>query len=354
MNFSTMAGITGVSKYTGGAWQQVGAPLETTYVQNVSIKANASGDMFVGYFKNAAPDLTVQKLALPSTWQVVGNTASGLPQIEDASSTPGITLALNDAGRLYAAYANNNGLYDYTFEQTAKLTLATPVVCANTNVQMSVSGTGSPSWSGPQTFTATTSTITLNNVNPTKSGVYTVTVTGTGCASAVRSASLTVNNLPNVGIVTNSVTICSGQTAILTASGANSYTWSTNSSANPISVTPTITTTYTVVGVNAATSCSNQVTYTQNVSTCIGIEHLSKNDPQIDIFPNPSHGQLYVNISEDAELVVMDALGKTVANKQLKAGSNDISLNGLTSGIYIAKIMTSQQTYSYSKKIIVE
>jgi hypothetical protein len=45
--------------------------------------------------------------------------------------------------------------------------------------------------------------------------------------------------------------VCSGISVTLTASGATSYTWSTGATSANITVTPTITTSYTVTGANA-------------------------------------------------------------------------------------------------------
>ncbi len=52
--------------------------------------------------------------------------------------------------------------------------------------------------------------------------------------------------------ITGNINICNGQNAILTASGANTYTWSTSAQTTTISITPTVTTNYTVVGTSTA------------------------------------------------------------------------------------------------------
>ncbi|MBK6986708.1 MAG: hypothetical protein IPH32_19105 [Bacteroidetes bacterium] len=42
--------------------------------------------------------------------------------------------------------------------------------------------------------------------------------------------------------------MCVGQTATLSANGASTYTWSTSETINSISVSPTVSTTYTLTG----------------------------------------------------------------------------------------------------------
>ena len=71
-----------------------------------------------------------------------------------------------------------------------------------------------------------------------------------------------VTETPTVSV--NNPTICVGQSATLTATGANSYTWSTSQITNSISVSPVNTMTYSVIGTNGA--CSSSFTTTVMVS----------------------------------------------------------------------------------------
>lgn len=68
------------------------------------------------------------------------------------------------------------------------------------------------------------------------------------------SKTITINAIPGVAS-TSSVTPCGGSNVILTASGANSYTWSTGATTSTISITPSVTTNYIVTGMTAG--CSN-------------------------------------------------------------------------------------------------
>jgi hypothetical protein len=70
-------------------------------------------------------------------------------------------------------------------------------------------------------------------------------------------------NTPTVNMSANSNTICEGQSVVLTAVGADTYTWNTGSNASLLTETPNMTTTYSVVGTNTLTGCSQTVT--QNV-----------------------------------------------------------------------------------------
>jgi GEVED domain len=97
----------------------------------------------------------------------------------------------------------------------------------------------------------------------------TYTVTGTTLAGCSSTASVTVvvNPLPDL-IVSGATTVCSGSTAILTASGdADAYVWNPgNISGALASVSPTVTTSYTVTATISATGCQSQETVTVTVT----------------------------------------------------------------------------------------
>ncbi|MDI9340416.1 MAG: T9SS type A sorting domain-containing protein [Sediminibacterium sp.] len=98
-----------------------------------------------------------------------------------------------------------------------------------------------PSGASSYTFSGGSATVT-----PTTNTNYTVTGTNTlGCiGSAV--ASVTVNALPTITV--NSGAVCNGNSFVLVPGGAASYTFSSGSA----TVTPAVTTNYTVTGTSAA------------------------------------------------------------------------------------------------------
>ena len=134
-------------------------------------------------------------------------------------------------------------------------------ICPGSSTMLTASGGASFIWSTG----ATSATIVIN---PSVSTNYSVTVTDTnGCRG---SSSVTVNTLtpPNIQISGDN-TICQGDSTILTASGGNSYIWSTGATTNQIIVRPTSTTTYTVTatGANGCTAISSVVVTLSNPPT---------------------------------------------------------------------------------------
>lgn len=115
----------------------------------------------------------------------------------------------------------------------------------------------------------------INAANPaivTAAGTYTVTATDAinGCTDTAIISVIVDNTLPLV-ISVNSPTICTGQTATLTASGGITYSWSTGLTTNPISVTPAATTSYTVTGVSGACTGTAIATVTVGGSLTITV-----------------------------------------------------------------------------------
>ncbi len=115
---------------------------------------------------------------------------------------------------------------------------------------------------------ATTASI---SVNPLVNTTYSVMVSSSGCKDSTNET-VTVVALPTVGAGSN-VTICTGGSTTLNASGASSYTWKPAASLsnpnifNPIA-TPTATTTYTVVGTNAS-GCKDSAMVTVTVTSAV-------------------------------------------------------------------------------------
>jgi hypothetical protein len=117
-------------------------------------------------------------------------------------------------------------------------------VCLGQSVILTATGANSYTWSTG----ATTSTI---SVSPNSNTTYAVTGMNSlsGCMSTANRLIL-VNPAPQVAIFTNGSSICRGSSVNLSAVGAANYNWSNASNANIITVTPSVTTTYSVIGVN--------------------------------------------------------------------------------------------------------
>ena len=119
---------------------------------------------------------------------------------------------------------------------TVTITASSTLVCAGTNISLSATGASSYSWNTG----ATTPSI---NDAPVSTTVYAVTGSSNNCTST-KTLQISVFN-PIVSI-SGPTAICRGQSASLTASPADSYTWNNGSPFAGIVVNPSLTTTYSL------------------------------------------------------------------------------------------------------------
>ncbi|MCO5950471.1 cadherin-like beta sandwich domain-containing protein, partial [Mucilaginibacter flavidus] len=134
---------------------------------------------------------------------------------------------------------------------------ANKITCAGTAVTLTATGANTYVWQ-PGNLTGASVT-----VSPLITTTYTVTgtLTNGGCSN-ISTVVVTVTNVS----VSASQTICAGQTATFSASGADSYTWMPgNLTGATVNVSPTTTTVYTVTGHNnSGCSTTAQTTVTVN------------------------------------------------------------------------------------------
>jgi hypothetical protein len=136
------------------------------------------------------------------------------------------------------------------------------VVCAGSSAVLTATGATSYSWSTGQTGASIT-------VNPAVTTTYTVTGTLNGC-SGTASVTVFVNPLPTVSVSASVNSVCPGGSTILTATGANSYVWSTGQTGASIEVSPSATTTYSVTGLGS-NGCSATAFVTVSISAALSI-----------------------------------------------------------------------------------
>ena len=132
-------------------------------------------------------------------------------------------------------------------------------ICLGESVTLTASGGTSYKWSTGQTAKSIT-------VSPSSTQTYTVTVSE-GSVSDTDDVIVTVNDV--TADAGSTITINEGESTTLTASGGDSYLWSTGAKSKSITVNPNKTTIYsvTVYKKNCEDSDSVQVTVNQNIVT---------------------------------------------------------------------------------------
>ncbi len=212
------------------------------------------------------------------TYSVTGTVANGCTNTatKTISVNPTYNIPLTHSicqGENYNFYGQNlttAGTYTHTLQTvngcdsvlTLTLTvkaLPTPTITGNTSLcegettTLTANGGVSYVWGNASTS---------NSVSVSQSGVYTVTATNAEGCSAPASITVTVNPVPTI-TVSGNTTLCAGNSTTLTASGADSYSWSTGD--NTASVSISAFGIYTVTGTSTA-GCSNTANVTVLVS----------------------------------------------------------------------------------------
>ncbi len=133
-------------------------------------------------------------------------------------------------------------------------------LCGTQTISLTASGASSYSWS-PNIYLSSSTGSTISAI-PLTSVTY--TVTGTSASGCTSQTTIPVNVFAAVTITSTGGNICTGQSALLTASGATNYLWSNGSSGNSIFVNPATTTTYTVIGSTGVCSDTSSSVVTVN------------------------------------------------------------------------------------------
>ena len=190
------------------------------------------------------------------------------------------TGIIKPADQLEFRYTNGGGpgFLAVNFIPINPLTMSPPVtVCAGTTTSLTVTNSSTLtlnySWSPAATLSPSTGSMVV--ATPSATTVYTVNSSdagGTACSLFTNTVLITTNPVPTttVSSITSTLICYSVSNSTLTASGANTYTWSpaaglNTTSGNVVIATPSINTTYTVSGSN---NCSTiDATKTISVQT---------------------------------------------------------------------------------------
>jgi PKD repeat protein len=222
-----------------GAWSFIGGPVTPTITTPGSPSSGITGMSSAGVYTF---QWTITNAPCTASSDQVSITISSSPTTANAGPDQNICSGLG----------------------ATTMAANTPIIGAGSWTQ-----TGGPLTAVISTPSSPTTSITGMTTNGTY--VFQWNITNGSCAASTDQVQIIVGNGPTVSI-TGTNTICNGTSTTLTASGATNYTWNTGPLTPGITVSPSTTTNYFVVGSDPS-GCSDTAfqTVTVNLLPSIGI-----------------------------------------------------------------------------------
>lgn len=218
-------------------------------------------------------------------------------------------------------------------------------ICQGDSITLTASGGTNYSWNTSASSPAIT-------VKPNSTTVYSVTATDGGACSATDSRTVKVSPSPSINASANPASLMQGQPTILTATGGDSYLWSSGHTTASFIDTPMVTTTYNVTAIDA-NSCSGTAKVTVNVLPT-GINEIAHGS-YITIYPNPTSSQVSIVFPAEQPSIVLDIY--TITGKKIfsttSISSNKFLLetSHLPPGVYLLRIGNNENFVT--KKLVV-
>jgi hypothetical protein len=361
---ATIAGSTGV---VTGVTQGVDTMFYT--VTNVCGTAQSSSIVTVNPLPVSGTITGPSSVCVGATIVLIDAAPGGLWSSSNASATvSGGSVMGVVQGRDTISYAVTNICGTATARATVTVNDVPPIspitgpsdLCATAHITLS-SATPGGVWSS----SGSAATVSGGIVTGVSLGVVTISYTITNmCGAVTVTYPVSVDAVPSAGSISGPSSVCPYELITLT-DAIPGGTW-TIDNANALldaaghlagMVPGTSIVTYTV-----SNHCgTNFITYTVTIKSfdsCdrTGVNPLSANDVNLNVFPNPSHGNftlfLSSDVTEDAIVVVTNIVGEkvrtviTTTNKE-----TNVSVNA-PAGIYFVNVYTGRGRYQ--AKMIIE
>jgi hypothetical protein len=205
-------------------------------------------------------------------------------------------------------------------------TIATPsVLCIGKGSTISASGATGYVWDN------SLGTGVSMIVSPTVTTTYTVTGTDVNSCVATAMINVSVNQLPTITVGANPSVICKGAGSLIMATGGTIYLWNNGTTTVNQTVSPAITTIYTVTGTDA-NSCSN------TASTSVTVNEIPTVTVSVPTL-NTSTGNYCIS----------NAAGISISTTENPLGGTlSLTGTGVSGTTFIPKNVPSAGTYSIS------
>lgn len=266
--------LTAAAAATGFTWAPngtqgqvvVASPTANTIYTVTASNGTCIGTATLSVFTNPVPTVNiVASASVVCPGVAVSMTANGAQSYTwYPGSQTGSTILVNPIAPTLYSVAASNSFGCISWANQVLITSPSPTltvqsssanICSGNTVALFVSGASTYSWSNGSTSASLV-------VNPNQTTTYTVIGTSAGCTS---TQTLQIGVFAPALTVSSTSAICKGNSATLTATGANSYTWSNGMQVSSIVVSPSTTTSYTLSATASSLSVSCPVEHTLQV-----------------------------------------------------------------------------------------
>lgn len=255
---------TSINQNTSVTYSTAGVKTITLTVANASGTTTATKSITITATPTVITSITNTTICSGSS---VVQTLTGAGTYTWLPSGSGATSTLTpNATTVYTVTGSSSGCLSaakkftitVTPTPTTNITASSSNICSGQTATLTASGATTYSWL-PSSQTTTVITVT-----PAANTTYTVKGT-TGTCSSTKTISINVTATPTVATSITNTTICSGNSVIVNATGASTYSWLPSGSASTSTLAPSSTTVYSVTGKNG-TCNSTPKTFTINVT----------------------------------------------------------------------------------------
>jgi len=278
--------------------------------------------------------------ATSTTMTVTVNTASITPaftQVAAICSGGSFTLpatSTNGISGTWSPAINNTATTTYTFTPAAgqcattttmTVTVNNAVIPTFTQIPASCAGTA---FTLPAISSNGISGVWSPAVNTMATTTYTFTPASGQCVETV-TMTVVVNSV-NAGVTVQGTTITAS------ATGA-AYHWINCADNQPINGATNASFTPTQNGSYAVTVTQNGCSETSSciAITTLGLETAVQNG--WNVYPNPASQDLFIDVNEATDIVIIDLTGKTIQQEALTSGKNSIDVSALNPGVYFIR-----------------
>ncbi len=226
--------VTGASSYTWSAGVSPGTTTGTASVQPAStttytVSGSTNGCSDTVQFTvtvNPKPQITVNSITIcaGTSGTLVASGASSYSWSAGTSPASGATVSVNPTTTTsYTVTGTDNGcsgtaIATVTVSNNLNIQVPAISICLGEKDTLTASGADNYTWSSGATPLGSNQAL----VNPSSTSTYTVNGTSGNC-SGTATVTVTVNPVPVLSA--NSVSVCPGDTARISISGANQYAW---------------------------------------------------------------------------------------------------------------------------------